>query len=52
MECQSLLIYRHLQDPAIDLDEVRFGQLLTLAVGLSLLLLAHLAMLLVPALSP
>ena len=49
MECQSLF-YQELLNSKVDPDEVRFGQLLTLAVGLSLLLVAHLAMLAIAAL--
>ncbi|MCS3446099.1 hypothetical protein M2222_005091 [Bradyrhizobium elkanii] len=50
MECQSLLIYAHLQTGAVDPDDVRLGQLVTLAVGLSLLLVTRLVMLLLAAL--
>lgn len=50
MECQSLLFYQHLLDSPADAAEVRFGALLTLAIGLSLLLIAHLAMMLLAAL--
>ncbi|MHC2333487.1 hypothetical protein ACVIW0_002776 [Bradyrhizobium sp. USDA 4454] len=50
MECQSLLIYVHLQTGAVDPDDFRFGQLVTSAVGLSLLLVTRLAMLLLAAL--
>jgi hypothetical protein len=50
MECQSLLIYAHLLNTAVDPDDVRFGQFLTLAAGLSLLLVTRLVMLLAAAL--
>ncbi|WP_223969780.1 hypothetical protein ACE103_06550 [Bradyrhizobium sp. ma5] len=50
MEFQSPLIYAHLQGAAVDPEDVRFGQLLTLAVGLSLLQVTRLAMLLAAAL--
>ncbi|WP_158231305.1 hypothetical protein [Bradyrhizobium sp. C9] len=50
MDCQSLLIHAHLQNGALDPDDFQFGQLLTLTVGLSLLLLMRLAMLLLTAL--
>lgn len=50
MECQSLLFGAYLSDSPLDPDEVRLGQLLTLVVGLSLLLILRLAMMLVAAL--
>lgn len=50
MECQSLLTYAQLQNTALDPDDFRLGQLLTLAVGLSLLLVTRLATLLAAAL--
>ncbi|MES5481322.1 hypothetical protein QMZ05_01075 [Bradyrhizobium sp. INPA03-11B] len=43
----SLLVCTEFADSPVDPDEVRFGHLLTLAVALSLLVAAHLAMLLI-----
>ncbi|WP_338694820.1 MULTISPECIES: hypothetical protein [unclassified Bradyrhizobium] len=49
MECQSLLFGAYLSASPLDPDEVRFGQLLALVVGLSLLLIVRLALMLVGA---
>ena len=38
MECQASLVFGYLLLPDLDPEEVRRGQLLTLATGLSLLL--------------
>jgi hypothetical protein len=45
----SLLVCTQLPDSPVDPDEVRFGHLLTLVVALSLLVVAHLVLLLVAA---
>ena len=45
MECRASLVYAHLASPGLDSNEVRYGQLLTLLVGTSVLLAFHLLML-------
>jgi hypothetical protein len=49
MECRGSLIYAHLLSPGLDPDEVRRGQLLTILVAVSALLLSQLMVLLMSA---
>jgi hypothetical protein len=37
MECRALLIYAELDSPGLDLDEVRYGQMLTVLAAVSVL---------------
>jgi hypothetical protein len=46
MECDFMEIYALSLDPELDLDAVRFGQLVTLTTGLSLVLISRLIVLL------
>jgi hypothetical protein len=46
MECDLTEIYALSLDPELDLDAVRFGQLVTLTTGLSLVLISRLIVLL------
>lgn len=39
MECRACLIYAQLVSPELDLDEVRYGQLLTILTAVVALLL-------------
>jgi hypothetical protein len=39
VECRASLIYAQLASPELDLDEVRYGQLLTILTALVVLLL-------------
>jgi hypothetical protein len=42
MDCRASLIYAHHALPGLDPDEVRLGQMVTLLVALSALLVTHL----------
>jgi hypothetical protein len=42
MECRASLIYAQLLVPGLDLDEVRYGQLLTVLAAVSALLVLQL----------
>jgi hypothetical protein len=42
MDCRASLIYAHLAFPGLDPDEVRLGQMVTLLVALSTLLVTRL----------
>ncbi|WP_213737168.1 hypothetical protein [Bradyrhizobium sp. dw_411] len=42
MSCQGSLIYTHLSLPELDPDEVRDGQIVTLLIALSALLMTRL----------